>query len=361
MKIAILHDYFDEIGGAELTLLYMARGLDATIFTTNIDRNKICELGFPDIKIKSIGNALNRKLLKQFPTKQFLTKVKFSSLKIKGFDLYIFGGCYSIYAAKNHSPNLWYCFSPLRGLYDLRHLQKGPLSMPLIKKIQIYFDKKAAKNIQKIIAPSSNVKERIKKYYKRSCNIVNHPVTTGEFKYGSNKNYWLSVARIDPYKRIELIIKTFCRIRSEQLIIVGGSSLEFENYFENLKKSSTENITFTGPIFDRKRIAELYSHCKGFIATAKDEDFGMTVVEAMASGKPVIAPNEGGYKETVIDGVTGKLIDDINVDKLVNAVKEIGEKPQKYKDACIEQARKFDTAVFIKKIKEQIGDFFGTP
>ncbi len=351
MKIAIFHDYFDEIGGAEITLLYMARGFNATIFTTNINRNKIREMGFSDIRIKSVGSVLNIKYLKQI-----LTQLRFSFIKIAGYGLYILGGSYSIYASKNHSPNLWYCFSPLRGLYDLRHFKKGLLNIikQPIKEIQIYFDKKAVKNIQKIIAPSYTVKERIKKYYKRSCNIVNHPVAIGEFKYGPNKNYWLSVSRIDPYKRIELIIKTFRKIRTEQLMIVGDSSKEFKDYFENLKRNSTKNIIFAGPVFDRKKIADLYANCKGFITTTRDEDFGMAPVEAMASGKPVIAPNEGGYKETVIDGVTGKLIDDIDEEKLIQAIREIGKGPEKYKDACIRQAKKYDTKVFIKRIIKQI-------
>ena len=85
----------------------------------------------------------------------------------------------------------------------------------------------------------------------------------------------------------------------------------------------------------------------------------MTLVETMASGKPVIAANEGGYKETVIDGETGKLIDNINSDKLIKVIKETGKEldknPKKYKNACIKQAKKFDTKVFIRKIKEQIG------
>ena len=105
---------------------------------------------------------------------------------------------------------------------------------------------------------------------------------------------------------------------------------------------------------DNKTLINLYANCKGFITTSKDEDFGMTPVEAMASGKPVIAPNEGGYKETVIDGITGKLINNIHVDKLVQAIKEIGKNPKKYKNACLKQAKKFDTSIFIKKIKEEI-------
>ena len=351
MKIAIFHDYCDEIGGAEITLLYMARGLDATIFTTNIDRDKILKVGFPDIKIKSIGSVPKIKHLKQI-----FTQLRFSFLRLGGYDLYIFGGSYSVHASKNHSPNLWYCFSPLRGLYDLRYFKKGVLNVVKqpIKQIQIYFDKKAVKNIQKIIAPSINVAGRIKKHYKRSCNVVNHPVATDEFRYNRPRDYWLSVCRIDPYKRIELIIEAFRKIENERLIIVGGSSQEFKDYFNNLRTNSAKNIVFAGPVFDREKLIDLYANCKGFIATAKDEDFGMTVVEAMASGKPVIAPNEGGYKETVIDGVTGKLVNNIGVDNLVGAIKEIGKNPEKYRDACLEQAKKFDTEIFIGKIKEQI-------
>ena len=102
---------------------------------------------------------------------------------------------------------------------------------------------------------------------------------------------------------------------------------------------------------DNKELRELYANCKGLIATAIDEDFGMTPVEAMASGKPVIASNEGGYKETIVDGITGRLIDDINEDKLAKAIIEIGKNPKQYKNACLEQAKKFDVKFFIKKLK----------
>ena len=81
----------------------------------------------------------------------------------------------------------------------------------------------------------------------------------------------------------------------------------------------------------------------------------MNVVEAMASGKPVIAPNEGGYKETIIDGKTGILIENINEDKIIGAIKKIGGNTEKFKNDCQKQAEKFDTKIFIEKIKKQIG------
>jgi len=351
MKIAIFHDYFDEIGGAELTMMHLARALDATIFTTNINIDKISKMGFSDVKFKSIGRVPQIKHLKQL-----LTELRFAFLKIKGFDFYIFGSSFSIYAAKNHSPNLWFCFSPLRGLYDLRYFKKEffEIIKQSFKEVMIYFDKKAVKNMQRIICNSQNTRNRIKKYYNLDSKVVYSPVDIKEFKNGKHKNYWLSVSRIDPYKRIELIINAFSKIPDERLVVVGGTVEEYDRYLTVLKRNSTKNVSFTGPIYDRKRLADLYAHCKGFIATAKDEDFGKTPIEAMASGKPVIAPNEGGYKETVIDGVTGKLIDDINADKLAATIKEVNKNPTSYKKACLKQAKKFDVKVFIKKIRKEI-------
>ncbi len=354
MKIAILHDYFDEIGGAEITLCYMARGLDAAIFTTNTDRDTINKLGFADVKIISIGRIPQIRHIKQL-----FAQLRFSFLKLEGFDLYIFGGYYSIYASANHRPNLWYCFSPQGGLYDLRYLREDLMSSikQALKKIQIYFDQKAVERIQKIIVPSCTVKERIKKYYNRNSErVVCSPVKTDEFQCLPSQGYWLSVQRIDPCKNIELQLEAFSRMGDERLIIVGDASCEFREYFQRLRGKASRNVTFIGSVFSRKGLADLYAASKGFITTSRIEGFGMTSIEAMASGKPVIAPAEDGYKETILDGVTGKLIKDINADKLVMAVKEIGRDQQRYRNHCIKQAKEFDVEIFIKKIKQAIYD-----
>ena len=150
-------------------------------------------------------------------------------------------------------------------------------------------------------------------------------------------------------------MKAFQKLPKEKLIVVGSyeQSRHFKAYANYIKKVKPKNVQLLHWV-DFNTLVDLYANCKGFITTSKDEDFGMTPVEAMASGKPVIAPNEGGYKETVVDGITGKLINNITVDKLVQAIKEIGKNPKKYKNACLNQAKKFDTSIFIKKIKEEI-------
>ncbi|MBL7051314.1 glycosyltransferase [Candidatus Woesearchaeota archaeon] len=351
MKIAIFHDYFDEIGGAELTMMYLARALNATIFTTNIDREKVAKAGFSDVKFKSIGSVPKIKHLKQL-----CTEIKFFFLKVKGYDYHIFGSSFSIYAARNHYPNLWFCFSPLRGLYDLRYDKKGffeALKQPF-KSIHILFDKVAVHRMQSLVCNSQNTRKRIKKYYHLDAKVIHSPVDTSEFKNKKSENYWLSVSRIDPYKRIELVTKAFGKLSNEKLVVVGGAISDYKKYFEKIKKESTKNIEFKGAIYNRKELVELYSKCKGLIVVAKSEDFGKTPIEAMASGKPVIAANEGGYKETIIDSVTGKLIDDVNPDNLARTIRETSKKTDKYKEACLKQAKKFDVRIFVEKMKQEL-------
>ena len=190
--------------------------------------------------------------------------------------------------------------------------------------------------------------------------MVYPPIDTKKFQYNKSKNYWLSVNRLLSQKRVDMQIKAFQKLKNENLITVGSyekGSKNFELYKKYLEKICPKNVKIINWVSDEELVS-LYSNCKGFITTSLEEDFGMTPIEAMASGKPVIAPNEGGYKESIINGKTGILIDNINEDKLVNSItklgREIDKNPLKFKNVCQKQAKKFDTSIFIKKIKDEI-------
>ena len=157
------------------------------------------------------------------------------------------------------------------------------------------------------------------------------------------------------HKNVDIQVNAFKELPAEKLVIVGTYEkaehfTEYKKYIEGIKP---DNVTLLSHV-DFDALRELYANCKGFITTALDEDFGLTAIEAMASGKPVIAPAEGGYRETVVNGVTGMLIQDIDAKKLAIAVRNIGINPERYRDACLARARTFDTQVFIEGIKREI-------
>ena len=358
MKIAIFHDFFGTIGGGEKLVLTLARALGADVITTDIDADSITKMGFDDVSIISLGETI-----KLPPFKQIVATLKFARCDFsKDYYFFIFSGNWAHYAARKHRSNLWYCHTPVRAFYDLRHHFAGRQPTPfhrIIFRIWVgihsHFDKKSIEDIDKIVTNSKNTQERIKKFHKRDSKVIHPPVSTEGFKYRGNRDFWLSVARLYPEKRVDLQIEVFRRLPDERLKIVGGYS-EGDHAKRNLKvllKDLPDNVEILGSVSEDE-LKELYADCKAFITTAMDEDFGMTPVEAMAAGKPVLATEEGGYLETVIDGVTGKLVEP-TADALINAIKEISKEPQKYKEACIERAKEFDASIFIERMKEEMG------
>lgn len=368
MKIAIFHNALDNIGGAEIVDLIMARELKADIYTTNIDRKKIQKIGFTTKNIFSIGRVpINA------PFRQEAIYWKFKFLNIekkfkKKYDFYIIGGDWAMSAGINNKPNFWYVYSPTREIWDLYGYTKNNLPLLFCNLNKYAFDlwvfyrrfinKHDSKKINKLIAISKNVQNRIKIYLNKDSTVIYPPVDTKKYRYKKPKDYWLSVNRLINHKRVDLQLKAFSKMPEEKLIIVGSyeKAWHFKKYFDYIEKIKPKNVEIKSWISD-KELLDLYSKCRGLITTSKNEDYGLTVIEAMASGKPVIAPNEGGYKETVTNK-TGILIDDINEDKIVNSIKLINKNlkknPLMYKTNCTKQAKKFDTKVFIKKIKIEI-------
>jgi glycosyltransferase involved in cell wall biosynthesis len=365
MKIAIFHNYLDNVGGAEIVCLQLARGLNADIYTTNINESKIIKMGFKDVfpRIKSIG-----KIPIEAPYRQQLAFMKFRKLNLKDkYDFFIIVGDWAISGAVNNKPNLEYFHSPLNEIWAFRNYVRKSLKfwMKPIYQVwttyirvlyKIYF-----KDVQIKICNSKNTQNRIKKYLKSDAKVIFPPVDCDNYPSFNNKNYWLSVNRLTSHKRVELQMKAFTLMPDKKLIIIGSSEkakgfIDYKNYLYSIKPKNVQIINFDE--INNKKLKKFYSNCRGFITTAKDEDFGMTPVEAMAAGKPVVAGNEGGYKETVINGKTGILIDDIDEKKLAKAINqidyELNKNPSKYKNDCINQARKFSVNNFIKQIKKEI-------
>jgi len=353
MRIAIFHDFFGTIGGGEKLVVELARGLKADIITTQIDKKNIKLMSADDIKIISIGKPILFPVLKQISA-----SIMFAKAKHNNYDFYILSGNWAIFAAKHHKPNLLYCHTPVRMFYqaypDFKKLAPWwakPL-FALWVKVHKYFLEKNLKHIGAVVANSNDCKERVKKYYKRASIVINPPIKQYKFrKYG---DFWLSVNRLYPHKRVELQLEAFRKLPKEKLVIVGGVTKgdHSEAYKKELLWDKPSNVVFLGEV-NEKKLEELYADCKGFIATSEKEDFGMNVLEAMSAGKAVAAVNEGGYKETMINGKTGFLVN-ADVDDVVKAIKKINSNPARFRKMCEKRAEQYSVNNFIKKMRLEV-------
>jgi glycosyltransferase involved in cell wall biosynthesis len=352
VRIAIFHDYFGAIGGGERVVISMAKILDADIITTDTDAVRKID---PSVRIISLG-----KTIKFPPLKQISASLKFYSGDFsEKYDFFIFSGNWSHYAAHRHHPNMWYCYTPVRAFYDLypTFLSRQNFVTRQVFRCWVslhrWFDQRSIRHIDSIIAISHNVQNRIRQYHHRDADVIYPPVDTSLYHCSGYENFWLSVNRLYPEKRIELQVEAFRIVPEERLVIVGGYAKgdHASRYAEKIGRDLPPNVSLCGEVSEDV-LRSLYSRCKGHICTAIDEDYGLTPLEAMASGKPVVAVNEGGYRETVT-GQTGLLVEP-NVDKIAGAVRFIAKDPARYREHCFNRAKEFDIAEFRNQIEAAI-------
>lgn len=342
-KIAIIHSFFDQLGGAEKIALILAKELKADLITTNLNKKKLSKFGFENINIKEIGKINN-----YWPKKQLESLNLFKKCDLKEYDLLIITSEWSLTAIRKNISSIWYVNSIPETLYKKNKLDK---ELNYIKK---NIEKKINK-LNLIIANSNKTQRYLVEKMKKDSILIYPPVNIDEYYFKKPENYWLSINRIDYYKNIELQIEAFNLIPNEKLIIVGEpeNTINSKKYFEYLKNNSPKNVKFIGPKFGSE-LKELLSKSKGLIATAKNEYFGLTPIEAMASGKPVIAINQGGYKET-INNKTGILIEP-DAYELTKAIEKITNKTIDYKENCLKEASKYSLEKFIEKMNIIIKD-----
>jgi glycosyltransferase involved in cell wall biosynthesis len=251
--------------------------------------------------------------------------------------------------------HICYCNTPTRWLWidSEEYIKHAPIPffvrpfMPLIIRRLKKWDLKASKRPDYFIGNSINVQKRIKKYYNRDSFVIYPPVNTDNFKKISNikkGDYYLLVSRIEPYKKIDMVIDSFRGLKEKLIIIGGGSKLD------EMRIKAPENVEFVGRVPD-KDLPILYAKAKAFIFP-QDEDFGITPVEAMAAGTPVIAYKAGGAMETVTNK-TGEFFYPQNAEALKKAI--LSFKQDKFKTTELNiQAEKFSCAIFKKDLLEYI-------
>jgi len=359
IKVAVVYDYLCTKGGGQLVALILAKTFDSDVWTTEYEPKKT----FKDF---SVFRIFPHKL--KFYPRRGLTEIealhKFRKMGLSDYDIIISTGDWAkhIGIQSDNHPQIHYGLVPLRPLYDLYENTKKRLSFferQVFKIWALYvrkLDQEATSKIDVPIAFSQNVRRRIRKYYSRDVKVIYLPINVKKFKRGKSEDYFLSVQRIEPEKRLEIQIEAFRKMPDERLIIVGSPTERAKQYFEELRKTAPKNVKFVGAISDEKLI-ELYSRCRAAVQTSIDEDLGLVPIEAMASGKPCIAVNEGGFKETIINGKTGILINRPYVENFVKAIKNFDLFHFKA-SYCLKRAKRFSEKKFVKEMKKIVKQIY---
>jgi glycosyltransferase involved in cell wall biosynthesis len=213
------------------------------------------------------------------------------------------------------------------------------------------YDFKEAQKVDFFITNSKEVQARIKKFYRRDATVIYPPVSLPDVRLKTQDirgDYYFIVSRIVGAKGLDLAVDA--ALKSGFKLKIAGSPAGYYFEHDKLVKKSQEKVEFLGQVSDQE-LVKLYKGAKGFLALSQDEDFGITPVESMLCGTPVIAFNGGGYKETVLQGRTGVLFDDYSVNGLIEAVKKFENSKFSSTD-CIAQAEKFSKERFKREIKE---------
>lgn len=323
VKIALVHDHLTQVGGAERVLkIFHELFPEAPIHTLIYDPHKMGGLLSDATIIPSF--------LQQFPggkkKYQWLLPLMPTATESYDFSPYdIVLSSTSAFAKGILTPSttlhICYCHTPTRYLWTDTHDYLRELRAPgMIKGLLPYFlthlrvwDAHAANRVDRFIANSRTVQERITKYYRRDSVVIFPPVEIDQFHMAEKAGeYYLAGGRLVSYKRFDIPIDAFNRLGLPLKIFGDGPE------FKKLKKRAKKNIEFLGGVSDRVR-ADLYQNCIAYIHP-QEEDFGITSVEAMASGRPVIAYAAGGALETVLDGVTGVFFADQDFAALIDTV-----------------------------------------
>jgi glycosyltransferase involved in cell wall biosynthesis len=364
LKTAIVHDWFAGYAGSErcvesFTNLYP----DADVFVLfnflNDEEQKIV------VKNKKPQTSFIQKL--PFARRNHRNYLPLFPYAIEQFDL----SEYDLIISSSHAVakgvltnqnqlHICYCHTPIRYAWDLTHQYlkeskltsgiKGIIAKWVLHYIRMW-DFSTGNRPDFFIANSEYIAKRIRKIYNRESIVINPPVDLKNFEFSAKKDdFYLTASRFVPYKRIDIIAEAFSKMPDKKLVIVGSGPDE-----DKIKRKSGSNIEFTGYL-NGEKYKDYMKRAKGFVFAA-EEDFGIVVIEALASGTPVIALNKGGTAETIKDGINGIHFSEQSADQIIEAVQRFERTRSDFDSIKIaEGVIQYDRKKFEEKIKHFVTD-----
>jgi len=354
MKVAIVHYWLIEMRGGEKVVEGLCRLFpEAHIFTHVYDPGAISEaIKRHPIRTTFIDRMPGAK--RHFPYYLPLMPLALEQIDLHGYDLILSSesGPAKGIIPPSGAVHICYCHSPMRYLWNMYHdyrkqqawLTRGAYT--LASHYLRLWDQSSAARVDRFIANSNEVARRIEKYYRRASDVVHPPVDVGAFGLSDEiDDAYLFVGQLTPYKRADLAVRAFNE-SGRRLVVVGQG--EQRGALERLADTNVE-IRDPQP-FDVLR--ELYARCRALVFPG-EEDFGIVPVEAMASGRPVIAYGKGGALDTVVDGVTGVFFHEPTVAALNEALDRFEADAGRFEPAAIARhAGKFSAYAFERRIRE---------
>jgi glycosyltransferase involved in cell wall biosynthesis len=359
LKVALVHDYLNQYGGAERVLEELHTLFpSAPVYTSMYWPEKMS----PTIRALDVRTSFMQRLPLVTRNHQpflLLYPLAFESFDFSGFDVVISNSsafCKGVLTPPG-TLHICYCLTPMRWVWNYhayvdRERLGGLARMVLpaaISRLRAW-DVATAQNVDRFLAISRTVGARIRKYYRREAAVIYPPVHCDAFQLPAMpiEDYYLVVSRLIPYKRIDLAIDAFTRM-GVPLKVVGSGGRDLPA----LRARAGRNVEFVGRVSDAE-LKQLYAGCRALVFPG-EEDFGIAPLEANASGRPVVAFAGGGALDTVVDGRTGVLFGHQDVDSLIGAIRRT-ETMAWDSDELRQHARTFDRRVFREQLLQFVGE-----
>lgn len=369
MKVAIVCDWLVVYAGAERVLEQFIK------IYPNADLFCVVDFLKEDERKFLLGKATTKSIIQKFPLakKKYRSYLPFMPLAIEQLDV----SKYDLVISSSHAVakgvitgpdqlHISYVHSPIRYAWDLQHQYleeanmksgfKSWLARLILHYIRLW-DYRTANGVDYFIANSKFIANRIKKVYHRESIVIYPPVNVNSYKlFEEKEEYYVTVSRLVPYKKVKLIVEAFNKMPEKTLIVIGDGP-----EFKMIKKCASSNIQLLG--HQTCDVLQSYmQHAKAFVFAAK-EDFGIVPIEAQACGTPVIAFGEGGLRETIIPlieenqmNATGVFFDEQTTEKIIMAVHYFEENAHKILPLnCRINAERFQESLFRSRIEQYIG------
>lgn len=359
LRTAIIHYWIiAERGGEKVVRALCDLFPDAVIFTHVADRDLVARL-YPGHEIRTTFISRLPFAQKQYQRYLPLMPLALEELDLSEFDLVLSSesGPAKGVIAPPTATHICYCHSPMRYIWDHYHLYRrnagivARYAFPIIAHRMRQWDVTTAARVDHFVANSGFVASRIQKYYRRTADVAYPPVDVEQFQRtparidAAWRDAYLWVGQLTAYKNPAIAIDA-ANALGVKLIVIGDGDMA-----PALKARAKDNIHFLGRA-DDETVRRAYASCRALVFPG-EEDFGMTPIEAMAAGTPVIALNRGGATETVVAEKTGVLYDDDSVDGLTAAVRQFESMEKAFdRDAISHHAEKFNVAAFKKRMLE---------